>query len=402
MMLVSLVSYIDRNTLAILSPTILAELHLSAAQYGWMVSSFSVAYTLGNPVWGFSIDRVGLRAGMLLAVAIWTLASASHSLVSTFAGFAVARAVLGFGEGATFPGGLRTAAQTLPPSMRARGIAIAYSGGSLGAILTPILVTPVAIAYGWRAAFLATGAAGALWLATWALVSRGLPAAPHEEATHDEARARVRPGDRRVWAFIVTYALGALPLGFVLYGAPLYLHAALGLSQAELGGLLWLPPVGWEVGYFFWGYVTDRSASPGRADRLAKGGAADSSLPRLMTLLTAMSLPLGLTAMLPGVALPIAAFVLATFTASGFVIVALAYAARAFSVRDSGLVAGLGAGSWSALVAVAMPLFGKLFDAHAYATAFVGAASVPVLGLGAWAAIRAVGDRRAPTPERAA
>ena len=83
MMLVSLVSYIDRNTLAILSPTILAELHLSAAQYGWMVSSFSVAYTLGNPVWGFSIDRVGLRAGMLLAVAIWTLASTTRLSASS-------------------------------------------------------------------------------------------------------------------------------------------------------------------------------------------------------------------------------------------------------------------------------------------------------------------------------
>jgi ACS family hexuronate transporter-like MFS transporter len=79
-------------------------------------------------------------------------------------GFALARALLGFGEGATFPGGLR-ATQALPQAQRSRGMAVAYSGASLEAILTPLVVTPVALAYGWRAAFLCTGLAGAVWLA---------------------------------------------------------------------------------------------------------------------------------------------------------------------------------------------------------------------------------------------
>ena len=48
MMLVSLISYIDRNTLALLAPTMLAELHLSGEQYGWVVSGFSIAYIQCN------------------------------------------------------------------------------------------------------------------------------------------------------------------------------------------------------------------------------------------------------------------------------------------------------------------------------------------------------------------
>ena len=52
MLLVSFISYIDRNTLALLAPTILAETRLTAQQYGFIISSFSVAYTIGNPVWG--------------------------------------------------------------------------------------------------------------------------------------------------------------------------------------------------------------------------------------------------------------------------------------------------------------------------------------------------------------
>src|SRR5580698_5179307 len=172
MMLVSTISYIDRNTLALLAPTILRDTHLSNQQYGFIISAFSIAYMLGNPLWGIILDRVGLRTGMTAAVSIWTLASVSHVFAAGFGGFAAARAVLGFGEGATFPGSMRAATQTLPIAQRSRGIALSYSGGSLGAIITPVIVTPLALAFGWRAAFWFTGAMGALWLAHWAVLSR--------------------------------------------------------------------------------------------------------------------------------------------------------------------------------------------------------------------------------------
>src|SRR3989475_657492 len=136
MLLVSLISYIDRNTLALLIPTIMKETHLSAEQYGFIVSAFSIAYMISNPLWGSLLDRMGLRIGMLVAVSFWTAASMSHALAAGFLSFAIARTALGFGEGATFPGGLRAVVQTLRPTEQARGIAVAYSGGSLGAIPT--------------------------------------------------------------------------------------------------------------------------------------------------------------------------------------------------------------------------------------------------------------------------
>jgi ACS family hexuronate transporter-like MFS transporter len=67
MMLVSLISYIDRNTLAILSPTILKECRLTDEQYGFIISAFSVAYMIANPLWGRLLDRFGLWIGMLSA-----------------------------------------------------------------------------------------------------------------------------------------------------------------------------------------------------------------------------------------------------------------------------------------------------------------------------------------------
>src|SRR3954469_16063878 len=167
MLLVSLISYIDRNTLALLAPTILKETHLSGEQYGFIISAFSVAYMIGNPVWGILLDRFGLRRGMTAAVGFWTFASAAHAFASGLFSFTTARALLGFGEGATFPGGLRTAIQTVPDSSRSRAIALAYSGGSLGAIVTPILITPIAVRFGWRGAFWCTGLIGLAWLTMW-------------------------------------------------------------------------------------------------------------------------------------------------------------------------------------------------------------------------------------------
>jgi ACS family hexuronate transporter-like MFS transporter len=139
MALCSWLSFVDRQVLNILAPTIIADTGLTPQDFTTATSFFFLTYTLGNPVWGSVLDRVGLRLGMLLAVGVWTAASMSHAAMASFAGFALARAVLGLGEGGTFPGGLRTAVETLPPNLRARGIALSFSGGTIGAVMMPLL-----------------------------------------------------------------------------------------------------------------------------------------------------------------------------------------------------------------------------------------------------------------------
>ncbi len=171
-MVATLLSYIDRQTLAVLSPTILKDTGLTASLYTDALTAFQIFYMIGNPLWGSAIDYLGLRIGMLAAVLVWTLASVSHAWVFGFIGFAMARAVLGFGEGGAFPGVMRTATDALPPNRQARGIALGYSGASLGAIVTPLVVTPIALKFGWRSAFLVTGGLGALWLVVWYFVAR--------------------------------------------------------------------------------------------------------------------------------------------------------------------------------------------------------------------------------------
>jgi MFS transporter, ACS family, hexuronate transporter len=368
-MLSSWLSYVDRQTLAVLSPMILKDTGLSIAAYSDAISAFSIAYMIANPLWGSLLDRIGLRLGMLIAVGIWTAASVSHAWVTGFAGFALARSVLGFGEGATFPGGLRTSRDSLPRDHQSRGMAIAYSGSTLGAIVTPLLVTPVALSLGWRAAFLITGGFGAAWLVLWWCFSR-----PPWLTSSKRTSKLVWPSivERRFWMLVVGMGLGGAPLGTVLTLSPIYLNRVQGLTQAELGTTLWMPTLGWGLGYYFWGWIADRYVGD------------DPHPIRLYLLMGALGFPLALVTATASTAVVLALFFWGMFVAVGFITVSLHVAARAYPGDQTGLVAGIGSGAWGLAQAVVLPFYGRWFDLHWYTAAFVSMTVVPLIGLALW------------------
>jgi ACS family hexuronate transporter-like MFS transporter len=373
MMLCSWLSYVDRQVLAVLSPTILQATGLSAQRYGEIVSAFSIAYMVANPLWGAVLDYVGLRVGMIAAVAIWSVASTAHAGMSGFLGFATCRAFLGLGEGATFPGGFRASVDSLPPDRQARGMAIAYSGGSLGAIFAPVVVVPVAAAFGWRAAFFVTGLLGALWILVWLGVSRPpfLPT-PVEKPTR---LASLSPFERRFWALVVSYSLGSVAIAPMFYLSPLYLNRVMALSQSDLGKVLWIPPLGWEIGYFVWGWVFDRFA------------AAKDRPVFMFFLLAVLMLPIGFTGSIPSNAGVLALFFWCMFVTGGFQMLGLRTGARAYPGTQTASVAGVASGAWAAEAALILPITGRWFDQAHYDWIFWAVALIPMGGVLIWAVL---------------
>ncbi len=98
--------------------------------------------------------------------------------------------------------------------------------------------------------------------------------------------------------------------------------------------------------------------------------------------------PLAVVPLLPGLALPLVALFLATLASGSFIILALAYATRELGVGRAGLLAGLGAGGWSALVAIAMPAFGRLFDHGRFGAAFLLAGLAQSAGVAIWVGLQ--------------
>jgi ACS family hexuronate transporter-like MFS transporter len=373
MALCSWLSFVDRQVLTILAPTIIRDTGLTPQNFTDAASFFFLAYTLGNPVWGSILDFVGLRVGMLLAVAVWTGASASHALMGSFAGFAAARAVLGLGEGATFPGGLRTAVESLPAHLRARAIALSFSGGTIGAVMMPLLLGPLAIQYGWRVAFLSTAGLGATWLVIWAAIARPpfLPKAP-PKTTKVQWPSFL---ERRVWALMFSYALPAISPGPVLTILALYLNGRLKLTQAEVNQLAWIPPLTWGLGYFFWGWAADRYAE---ANRRPVG---------MFLLLTVISLTLGFTTATTSVALTMALVSLSTFIGGGFQMVALKVGSYAFPRERAAMMTGIASGSWSLVNFLLLRAIGPWtgwMNGNQWEEIFWLIAVLPAVGIAVW------------------
>jgi MFS transporter, ACS family, aldohexuronate transporter len=373
MALCSWLSFVDRQVLAILSPTILKDTGLTAQNFTDAASFFFLAYTLSNPIWGSILDYVGLRVGMLLAVGIWTAASMSHAWMSAFAGFALARAVLGFGEGATFPGGLRTAVESLPASVRARGIALSFSGGTIGAVMMPLLLGPLAIRYGWRTAFLATGGLGLIWLAIWTAIAR--PPFLPKVAQRPAKMTWPNLFERRVWALVFSYALPAISPGPILTIVALYLNQRLNQSQADVNQLVWIPPLTWGIGYFFWGWAADKFA-------------ANNPRPiGMFLLLTVASLTLGATTWTTSVPLAIALISFSTFIGGGFQMVALKVGSYAFPREQAAMMSGIASGSWSLVNFVLLRAIGpwsNWMNDQRWEEIFWLIALLPAIGVAVW------------------
>lgn len=166
------INYVDRAVLGVLEPELKKVVHWTDTQYGDINSAFSLAYAIGFLIAGWLIDRIGTRWGYSIALAVWSLAAASHAFAGSVTGFAIARFALGFGESGNFPAAVKTVAEWFPKKERALATGIFNAGSNVGAIVAPWVV-PILFAWkGWEAAFIATGLAGMLWVLFWVPIYR--------------------------------------------------------------------------------------------------------------------------------------------------------------------------------------------------------------------------------------
>jgi len=166
------VNYIDRQVLGLLAKDLKETIHWTEVDYGNIVAAFNAAYAFGLLLAGRLMDRIGTRIGYALAIVWWSLAAMAHALARTPFGFGVARAALGFGEAGNFPAAIKTIAEWFPKKERAFATGLFNAGSNVGAIVAPLTVPWIAGHWGWRWAFILTGAFGLLWLMFWLPVYR--------------------------------------------------------------------------------------------------------------------------------------------------------------------------------------------------------------------------------------
>ena len=246
------INYMDRQVIGLLKPTLEVSIGLTEVQFGYIIAAFQAAYAVGLLVAGRIVDRLGSRLGYALIMGTWSVAAMAHSLARSALGFGIARVFLGLGEAGNFPAAIKTVAEWFPPRERSLATGIFNSGANVGAILAPALVPWVTLHYGWRAAFLSTGAFSLAWIVWW--YWRYRRPAEHPTLTGEEL------------ALIQEQAAEA--------GAPIPLRRLLGLRQtwAFAGAKFLTDPIWWF--YLFW--------LPGYFDRRFHLGLSHLGLPLIL------------------------------------------------------------------------------------------------------------------------
>ncbi len=237
----TVLNYMDRQSMALVGPQIKREFDLSNVDFGWVLAAFSLSYALFQVPAGYLVDRWNVRWAYAGAVGWWSLAAMAAAFSPSLGALMALRALLGVGESFNWPCALRATAIVLPPEDRSLGNGIFNSGAAVGAVLTPLVVTPLTVWYGWRVAFLVVGTLGFVWVAVW-LTLLG--------------------GDRRTWfAGRVVPAPRELELGEPAPGLSLPARAAFGgviavalliaLSTYRFG----LPALWWAITFLMIGLL---------------------------------------------------------------------------------------------------------------------------------------------------
>jgi ACS family hexuronate transporter-like MFS transporter len=162
----------DRQVIGLLKPTLQVQFGWSEIGYSNIVFAFTMAYGIGSLFVGKLIDRLGTRVGFSLAVLFWSISAMAHAAAGSIMQFAAARVSLGIGEAGSFPASIKVVAEWFPKRERAMATGIFNSGTNVGAIVTPLIVPWLTLRFGWRMAFIATGALGLIWIAAWVALYR--------------------------------------------------------------------------------------------------------------------------------------------------------------------------------------------------------------------------------------
>lgn len=161
------INYLDRQVISLVKEDLDKEFGWTKTDYANITVAFQLAYALAMFGVGRVIDRLGTKMGYAMSLILWSIAAIGHALVRSTAGFFVARGALGVTESGNFPAAIKTTAEWFPKKERALATGIFNSGSNIGAIIAPLTVPFIAVEYGWRMAFVITGAIGLVWLIFW-------------------------------------------------------------------------------------------------------------------------------------------------------------------------------------------------------------------------------------------
>lgn len=247
------INYLDRQVISLLKSVLSEEMSWDDGDYANIEIAFKIFYSFGMLIAGRVVDTLGTKQGYAAATTLWSVAAIAHAAVNTTTGFIIVRSALGITEAGNFPAAIKTTAEWFPKKERAFATGIFNSGTNIGAVIAPLTVPFIAVAWGWKWAFIITGAIGFIWLVLWQMVyshpskSKKLSPAEYdyihsdkddEEAEKEKAKVKVSwfklLSYKQTWAFALGKFITDPIWWFYLFWLPDFLQSTYGLTMVEI------------------------------------------------------------------------------------------------------------------------------------------------------------------------
>ena len=247
------VNYLDRQVISLLKDDYLdPAFHWTESDYAGVVVAFQICYGIGMLFMGWLIDKLGTKLGYALSLTVWSFAAIGHAFARSTVGFMTARGFLGLSEAGNFPAAIKTVAEWFPKKERALATGIFNSGTNVGAIIAPLTVPFIAVAWGWQWAFILTGAVGLIWLFFWLAIYEipkkhkklsqrefeyihsDLDEKKDLEDTQEKISWFKLLGIRQSWAFIIGKFLTDPVWWFYLFWLPSFLDKQYGMTKTKV------------------------------------------------------------------------------------------------------------------------------------------------------------------------
>lgn len=370
----STLNYLDRQLLAALAPAIRAEFDWSLEDYGRVISYFSAIYALCAPLAGLLIDRLGLNAGVSVAVGTWSLATLWTGWARDLASLVASRLLLGVAQAGGVPASGKAMSLYLEPRERALGNAFSQIGLSIGGAGATLLAGYMALHYDWRSAFLAAGAMGFLWIPLWFFVSRLAPVRP-ADPTRPRVAISGMLASPTYWGLVVATMLAMTVYSFWTNWTTPFLVREHGMAP-DLANrtLAWIPPLVGGAGGIVGGIVSMRlvqasAQAAATRRRVALGAAA-------MAFLTTIFVPMAPSPLTAAVAIGISFFCSAALSVNLYALPMDIFGQARAGFGVASLTAAYGASQ-----TIISPIIGRVADRHGFQPVCVAAAMLPLAGV---------------------
>jgi MFS family permease len=277
MVLLAMVTYLDRACIGAMAPKIAEEFGLDEAQMGWVFMSFILAYAIFEIPTARWADRRGAKSVLTRIVAWWSVFTMATAGAFNYVSLLVTRFLFGAGEAGAWPCVARVMSRWIPLRERGTAKGIFFAGAYASAAATTALVTWLLAWLEWRTILVIFGAVGFVWIVAWQRWFRDEPT--DHPAANEAERALIvadRPAEaphpkglaywagllrqRNVLLLCIAYMPNCATFYFCITWLPTYLIKRHGFEKAELGLVAALPLALSIATQFFGGYLSDRIA----------------------------------------------------------------------------------------------------------------------------------------------